>query len=456
MGKVPGDAGNLIPSMEIRMAMSEQKNKVVFDLPKGTHTVAMGFGDLNGLMRGKRISAQHWESACRDGIAIITAMFAMDMTCDIWETPYCNMDNGYPDMHMFPISAPVACPWEPGVALCLAYTETMDHLPVPIDPRNALARQIDRAKAMGFEVQVGTELEFYLLDPSTMLPKQAKIDVYGLNLSAELDHVLGPIRNDLAAIGIPIEQSNPEYARGQVEVNIRYGEALAGADRVIMFRNGIKDIARRQGYHATFMAKPFIDQSGSGFHTHYSLWKDGKNAFAKDGKLNEMGYSFLAGMQVRMAEMSLAASTTPNAYRRRLPGVFCPVNTAWGYDNRTVALRVIEGSNSAVRIEKRDGAADCNPYYLLACEIAAGLDGIEAGMKPKGLATLGDACKLTDADPIPTTIDQAIDLASQSDFMKRVLGEMGLAILVQQSERERDFVKAQVTAVETNRYARNI
>lgn len=431
-------------------------SKPVFGLPEGTHTVAMGFGDLNGLMRGKRIPTQHWENACRNGIAIITAMFAMDMTCDIWETPYCNMDNGYPDMHMFPIAAPVACPWEPGVAICLAYTETMDHKPVPIDPRYALVRQVERARAMGIEVQVGTELEFYLLDPATMLPKQKKIDVYGINLSAELDHVLGPIRNNLMAIGIPIEQSNPEYARGQVEVNIRYDEALVGADRVVLFRNVIKDIARREGYHATFMAKPFIDQSGSGFHTHYSLWKDGKNIFAKDGKMNEVGYSFLAGMQARMAEMSLATSTTPNAYRRRKPGVFCPVNTAWGYDNRTVALRILEGSDSAVRIEKRDGAADCNPYYLLACEIAAGLDGIEGKMKPKGPATLGDACKLTDVDPIPNTIDRAIELATGSEFMARVMGQTGLEILIQQSTRERDFVKAQVTAVETQRYAGNL
>ena len=428
----------------------------IFELPEGTHTVAMGFGDINGLMRGKRIPRQHWENACRNGISIISAMFAMDMTCDIWETPYCNMDNGYPDMHMFPIAAPVACPWEPGVAICIAYTETMDHKQVPIDPRNALVRQVERANAMGYEIKVGTELEFYLLDPKTMLPKQTKIDVYGLNLSAELDHVLGPIRNNLAAIGIPIEQSNPEYARGQVEVNMRYDEALVGADRVVLFRNVIKDIARCEGYHATFMAKPFIDQSGSGFHTHYSVWKDGKNVFAKDGEMNEIGYSFLAGMQSRMAEMSLATSTTPNAYRRRKPGVFCPVNTAWGYDNRTVALRILQGSDSAVRIEKRDGAADCNPYYLIACELAAGLDGIEAGMKPKGAATLGDACKLTDADPIPNTIDQAIELASGSEFMERVIGKLGLAILIQQSARERDFVKAQVTAVETQRYIGNL
>lgn len=436
--------------------MNSKSKKPVFPLPDGTHTVALGFGDLNGLMRGKRIPARHWQSACENGIAIITAMFAMDMTCDIWETPYCNMDNGYPDMHMFPVAAPVACPWEPGVAICLAYTETMSHEPVPIDPRNALVRQVERARAMGYEVQVGTELEFYILDPETLRPKQTKIDVYGINLSAELDHVLGPIRNNLTAIGIPIEQSNPEYACGQVEVNIRYGEALQGADQVVVFRNVIKDIARREGYHATFVAKPFIDQSGSGFHTHYSLWKDGKNAFADHGKMNALGYSFVAGLQARMAEMSVIGSTTPNAYRRRRPGAFCPVNTAWGYDNRTVALRIIEGSDSAVRVEKRDGAADCNPYYLLACEIAAGLDGIEAGLPPNGPATLGDACKLTDAEPLPTTIDGAIALASESSFLQGVLGKDGFDIMLQQATRERDFVKAQVTAVETARYTRNL
>lgn len=432
------------------------KKKPVFELPQGTHTVVLAFGDMNGLMRGKRVPERHWKTACESGIAIITAMFAMDMTCDIWETPYCSMDNGYPDMHMFPIAAPVACPWEPGVAICLAYTETMDHKPVPIDPRNALVRQVERAKSMGFDALVGTELEFYLLDPATKLPKQTNIDVYGVTRSAELEHVLAPIRNHLTDIGIPIEQSNPEYAPGQVEVNMRYDEALVGADRVILFRSVIKDIARREGYHATFMAKPFIDKSGSGFHTHYSLWKNGKNAFADKGKLNDVGLSFLAGLQSRMAEMSIAGSTTPNAYRRRRAGTFCPINTSWGYDNRTVALRIIDGTDNAVRIEKRDGAADCNPYYLLACDLAAGLDGVEAGMKPKGPATLGDAYKLTDADPLPTSIDQAIELARGSDFLKGVMGEDALAILLQQATRERDFVAAQVTPVETSRYVGNL
>lgn len=428
--------------------------KPVFDLPAGTHTVALGFGDLNGIMRGKRIPAGHWKSACENGIAIIGAMFAMDMTCDIWETDFCGFDNGYPDMHMFPLSAPVPCPWEDGVALCLAYTEGMDHKPVPVDPRNALKRQVERARSMGFEAFVGTELEFYLLDRETRRPRVSDIQVYSLNRSAEMEHVLGPIRSHLTAIGVPIEQSNPEYAPGQVEVNIRYSEALAGADRVVLFRNVVKDIAWREGYLATFMSKPFIDQSGSGFHTHYSLWRDGRNVFAENGRINRLGLSFLAGMQARMAEMSLAASATPNAFRRRQPGMFCPINATWGYDNRTVALRIIDGKDEAVRVEKRDGAADCNPYYLLACELAAGLDGIEQGLEPKGAHTPGDAAKVADADPLPNTIDQAIELARDSAFMREVIGD-GLSIMIQQAERERDFVAAQVTQVEHARYLGN-
>ena len=436
--------------------VDKRHDRPVFSLPEGTHTVAMGFGDVNGIMRGKRIPKSHWDAACESGISIIGAMFAMDMTCDVWEAPFASFDNGYPDIHMFPLAAPVACPWESGVALCFAYTETMEHKPVPADPRNALVRQVERAKTLGFDVLVGTELEFYLLDPETKRPRQQGIQVYGLNRSAEMDNVLGPIRNHLDAIGIPIEQSNPEYAPGQVEVNMKYGPALVGADRVVMFRSVIKDIARQHGYLATFMAKPFIDQSGSGFHTHYSLWKDGNNAFATRGEINELGLSFLAGLQSRLCEMALAASTTPNAFRRRKPNTFCPVNDSWGYDNRTVALRIIQGSDKAVRIEKRDGAADCNPYSLLACELAAGLDGIEGRMKPKYDPESGNAYKRAGYTTLPNTIDRAIELARGSEFMQRVLGEDCLAILVQQAERERDFVNAQVTPVEQTRYLGNL
>ena len=425
-----------------------------FSLPEGTHTVVMGIGDPNGIMRGKRFPASHWDSIVKGGNAMSIATFAIDMTCDVWDTPYVNFDNGYPDMHIFPITKPVSMPWEPGVAICFGRAEGVDHKPVPVDPRNALIRQVERAQKMGFEVQVGCELEFYLLDPETNQPRDAGINVYGLDRAAELEHVLGPIRNEINACGIPIEQSNPEYAAGQVEVNIRYGEALQSADHVVMFRSLVRQLAQAHGYRATFMPKPFFEESGNGFHTHYSLWKDGKNVFANKGKLSDPGRQFTAGLQKRMGEAAICGSPTPNGYRRRQPYTFCPINTAWGIDNRTVALRIIEGSDSAVRVEKRDAGADANPYYLLATDIAAGLDGIEDKMEPSA-ETTGNAYESEDEAPIPTDAGTAVALARGSDWLKDVMGEFAYEIYLQQAEREIDFMAGQVTPVEMQRYLAN-
>ena len=425
--------------------------EVNFPLPEGTHTVILGVGDLNGLMRGKRIPADQWPRICGSGNALAMSLFTMDMTCDVWETPVVGFANGFPDCHIFPMHPPVAVPWEPGVAMCFARAEGMDHGPLTVDPRQALLRQVERANAMGIDLQVGTELEFYLLDPDTGRPRDKGNDCYGLARAAELEPVLGPMRRELAEMGIPIEQSNPEYAAGQVEVNIRYDSAMIAADRVVMFRSLVKQLAGRHGLNATFMAKPFIDESGNGFHLHYSLWSEGKNIFADAGKLNDRGRHFLGGMQQRMAEASICGAATVNAYRRRQPLSFCPVNASWGLDNRTVALRVIEGSDSAVRIEKRDAGADCNPYLLMAADIAAGLDGIEGKTEPTAITT-GNAYEDDNAPPIPLDLADAISLARNSGWLRDVLGADQHEIWLQQAERELAFFNQQVTPFETERY----
>ena len=425
--------------------------EVNFPLPEGTHTVILGVGDLNGLMRGKRIPADQWPRICGSGNALAMSLFTMDMTCDVWETPVVGFANGFPDCHIFPMHPPVAVPWEPGVAMCFARAEGMDHGPLTVDPRQALLRQVERANAMGIDLQVGTELEFYLLDPDTGRPRDKGNDCYGLARAAELEPVLGPMRRELAEMGIPIEQSNPEYAAGQVEVNIRYDSAMIAADRVVMFRSLVKQLAARHGLNATFMAKPFIDESGNGFHLHYSLWLEEKNIFADAGKLNDLGRHFLGGMQQRMAEASICGAATVNAYRRRQPLSFCPVNASWGLDNRTVALRVIEGSDSAVRIEKRDAGADCNPYLLMAADIAAGLDGIEGKTEPTAITT-GNAYEDDNAPPIPLDLADAISLARNSGWLRDVLGADQHEIWLQQAERELAFFNQQVTPFETARY----
>ena len=423
-------------------------------LPEGVHTVVLGMGDLNGLLRGKRIPAENWANICESGMAMANAIFAIDMTCDVWDTPYTNWDTGYPDVHVMPIGEVHPIPWEEGVVYSFSESVGTDHQPVAIDPRAALVRVLQKASDMGYVTRIGTELEFYLLDKETLKPRDRGIQVYGLPRAAELEHVLGPIRRHLTAVGIPIEQSNPEYAAGQVEVNIRYDEALIAADRVVTFRGLVKELGNAHGYHATFMSKPFFAESGNGFHVHHSLWKDNQNVMADNGALSKLGRQYLAGLQKHMAEMAMVSATTPNAYRRRQPYSFCPINNAWGIDNRTVGLRVILGNDNAVRVEKRDGSADCNPYLLLALDIAAGLKGIEDSLEPTA-ETVGNGYENLDCQPIPTDLATAVALARESDLMAEVLGADLLEILIQQSEREIEFIANQVTPVEIERYLEN-
>ena len=203
------------------------------------------------------------------------------------------------------------------------------------------------------------------------------------------------------------------------------------------------------------MPKPFFEASGNGFHVHYSLWKDGKNAHADSGKLNDLGRTFIAGVQQRMRETALCGACTVNGFRRRQPYTFCPINTCWGYDNRTVGLRVIEGSDTAVRVEKRDAGADANSYLLLAADITAGLDGIERGLEPTE-PTMGNAYEEAHGDPIPTDLAEAIALARGSEWLEDVMGEMQWELYWQIAERELEFFGQQVTQVETDRYLRTL
>ena len=170
--------------------------------------------------------------------------------------------------------------------------------------------------------------------------------------------------------------------------------------------------------------------------------------------MSQTGRFFVGGLQKRMAESAICGSATVNGFRRRQPYTFCPVNTTWGVDNRTVGIRIIEGSDSATRVEKRDGGADCNPYLLLAADIAAGLDGIENKMEPSEITT-GDGYADSEAGAIPTSHSEAIELAQKSERLKNVLGDQLWELVIQQSERELDFFNNQVTPMETERYQGN-
>ena len=428
-------------------------------LPEGTHTVVLALGDLNAIARGKRIQAGVWEEFSH-GVGMCNAIFQMDVTNDIWDTPYANFDNGYADFHIVPMPETMRpVPWEEGVVLVLGRAEEMDGSPVAVDPRNVLVEQLARAAEQGYQVMTGVEFEFYLLDLETKELVDSGISVYGLARGAMFEHVVGPIRNLCSEMGIQVEMSNPEYAPGQIEINLRYREAMVSADNAMLFRNCVKEIAYNHGMLASFMAKPFFGESGNSFHLHQSLWRDGKNVFSDGGRLSALGRSYLGGLQQHMAETALISAPTPNSMKRRQGYTFCPVSNAWGGDNRTCGLRVIEGSDSAVRIEQRDGASDANPYLLAAVQVAAGLKGIAGGARPTE-KELGDGYASSRHQPLPSDIPTALQLFRNSDLIAEVLSEPLRITLAQQAEREHNFMvesdpdgwRDDVTQVERDRY----
>ncbi|MEZ5176364.1 MAG: glutamine synthetase family protein [Acidimicrobiia bacterium] len=418
----------------------------------GTHTVVLALGDLCGILRGKRMHASQWDGVAEHGMAMAGAIFVFDMTCDIWDTPFANMDNGYPDIYVTPIPGTLRpVPWADGTMLAIGAATQEGGAPVPVDPRRALEGVIGKFDDHGYQAKIGVEFEFYLLDPETRTPVDNGVQVYGVARGAQFEHVLGPIRNQCTEFGIPIEVSNPEYSSGQFEVNIRYGDALTAVDNAVLFRNAVKEIAAQHGFLATFMAKPFTAESGNGLHIHQSLWQGDTNIFADGNHLSDIGRCYVGGLRKHMVEFTLFGAPTPNSYKRRTPYSFCPANNSWGGDNRTVGIRVIEGRPSAVRVEQRDASAEANPYMVVAGQLAAGLRGIEEELDP-GPRNDGDAYAEAEADALPTSIPEAVEALRGSEFAAEVFDAQLLEVVIQMAEREEGFLRANVTDFERDRY----
>jgi glutamine synthetase len=422
-------------------------------LPEGVHTVELVVGDSAGVLRGKRVPATMWPNVLRNGVALANVIFEWSPNCEIRDdAPYSRLTGGVPDVHIHPIVETLrAVPWRPGSARVLC--EAVEHggQPVPIDPRRALKRVLDDVAALGYDVKAAVEIEFHLLDPLTRRPREESLQCYSIERGGLYEEVLAPMRNLITEFGIPIEACNTEYAPGQFEVNVRYGDALTAADMAVQFRNAVKEIATQHGWLATFMPKPYDDLGGSGVHIHQSLWRDGENAFSDGGQLSELGRFYLGGLQRHMPDMTLLGSPTPTAYKRRQDYSFCPTTASWGGDNRTVGLRVIEGDPNAVRIEQRDASADCNPYLALAAQVAAGLDGMRNSIEP------GPRCDAdgytTDAAPrLATSVPEAIAALEGSELARATFDPMLLETYAGFCRYEHDAIYGRVSDLERERY----
>ena len=335
-----------------------------------------------------------------------------------------------------------------------------------------LKKVLKEAKEIGFEYFTGPECEFFLF------PKDDKgnIQYYSQGNGFYFDLIMdqtyaikAEIMASLYAMGIKSETSTHEVADRQHEIDIKYDNALKTADNTITLKIAAKFIAFKHNFHLTFMPKPFFGISGSGMHTHQSLWKNGKNAFCeKKDKygLAKVAYQFLAGQLKYAREISGIFAPTVNSYKRLIPGYEAPVYSCWARINRSALIRVPQVSkgneDKATRLEIRCPDPSSNPYLTFAVLLKSGIEGIKKNMKApmpveENLFEFNDE-KLAKyyINKLPASLNEALEEISKGTIVKEVFGDYTWKRYLEAKEQEWDNFRIFVTDWETSRYLKNI
>lgn len=437
--------------------------------------IKMGGVDIDGLWRGKRLSADYFVKAAHEaGSNICNILFGWDMHDEsIPLVTYTGFNTGYPDINLRPdLSTLRLSPDEPGAAMVIADFYDQDGNLLPLAPRTILRNMVDRARGLGYDPIAAYEYEFFLFEGNPrenarrgwrdLEPFTVGSHTYSVYRDTGSEFMLGTIRRRLAEQGIFIEASNSEHGPGQFEVNIHYGDALKAADDALILKHTVKEVAAEHGYTATFMAKINSQQSGSSGHVHQSLNRtaDGEAAFANlenPSDLSDLGQSYLAGLVSSSKELAALFLPTINSYKRLKGEAWASSSATWGYDNRTVAIRSIPSAGRAARVENRTPGADANPYLVIAAGLAAGLNGIEQGLTPPD-PVIGNAYALehTDDISIPATLGEAVEAFENSEVAKRFFGEDFVRHYVQTRRWEIENHEAAVTDWEINRYIEHV
>jgi glutamine synthetase len=401
-------------------------------------TVLVAQTDMQGRLMGKRFHAEHFLRSAWEETHGCSYLLTVDMEM----TPVpgyksASWEAGYGDYTMRPdLNTLRRVPWLPGTALVLADLEDhRTHLPVPMSPRAVLKRQIARLESIGYLPLMASELEFFVFRNSFedaadagyrgLQPISAYNEDYHIFQTTKEEDVMRAIRNGLAGADIPVENTKGEADAGQEEVNVTYADALTMADRHVVIKNAVKEIAWGRGRAVTFMAKWSSSHAGSSCHVHQSLvGRDGEPAFAdadaEHGMSDTMRH-YVAGLLAHASEITYFLAPYVNSYKRFMAGTFAPTKAVWSVDNRTAGYRVVGEGTRGVRIECRVGGADLNPYLAFAALLAAGIAGIEARMELEP-AFRGDAYGGQGRE-IPNTLRDAVAALDGSDTLRAALGD---------------------------------
>ncbi|MCV2877169.1 glutamine synthetase family protein [Rhodobacteraceae bacterium XHP0102] len=384
-------------------------------------TIRVAAADLNGQPRGKRIARRYAQKAWEDGTRFPFSVMNLDIWGeDIDDSPLV-FESGDPDGLLLPTERGfVPMPWLSNpTALLPLWMFHEDGRPFAGDPRHALAHVLDRYTALGLTPVVATELEFYIIDdrgPDLRVPpsprsgkRRNQAEILALRQLDAFDQFFTEIYEACEAMDIPADTLISEAGPGQFEINMMHqANALKAADDAWLFKLLVKGVARKYGFAASFMAKPYEDYAGNGMHMHFSvLDKNGRNIF-DNGRAegSDALRHAVAGCLAGMAGAMLVFAPHASSYDRFVPGAHAPTALAWGYENRTTALRIPSGASTARRIEHRVAGGDVNPYLLVAAILGAALHGIEAQLTPPN-PTHGNAYAAA-TDHLPITWGDAI------------------------------------------------
>ena len=435
-------------------------------------TVLTVFPDGFGRLMGKRVVGRYFlDHVLHDGVHACIYLFTVDMemeplpgfTLTSWE-------RGYGDMKLVPdLGTWRLLPWLPKTALvfCDAYTEEGE--PIEEAPRWVLRRQLERATKAGYRVKTASELELYLFRESFdearakryhgLTPVSGYLEDYHILQTSREEPLVRAIRNGMEAARVPVEFSKGEWGRGQEEINLRYADALEMADRHVLYKHGVKEIAGQQGCSVTFMAKYDMGAAGSSFHLHSSLW-DGagrRNLFAaRDGSREgtPLFQQWLAGQMAMARELAYFYAPTVNAYKRYQAGSFAPTRIAWGWDNRTCGFRIC-GEGGGFRVENRIPGADANPYLAFAATIAAGLHGVAKKLRPPAMFE-GNAYESAALTQVPKTLREALGELEGSKVAREAFGPKVVQHYLQHGRLEQQAYDQSVTDWELIRHFEQI
>jgi glutamine synthetase len=402
-------------------------------------TVLVACIDMQGRLMGKRFHAAFFCDGGHTETHCCNYLLAVDMEMNtVPGYKSSSWEKGYGDYTLRPdMSTLRLVPWLPGTALVLGdLLDHHSHEEVDISPRAILKRQVARARAMGFEPMMATELEFYIFENAyenlrdgglkNLQPISGYNEDYHIFQTTKEEGLMRAVRNGLYGAGIPVENTKGEADSGQHEVNYKYSNALDTADNHVIVKQAVKEIAHAQGKSVTFMAKYDHRKAGSSSHIHQSLWSlDGKPSFAdKDDKhgMSAVMKHFLAGQLAHARDITAFLAPYVNSYKRFTIGMFAPTKAVWSADNRTAGFRVCGEHTKAVRVECRIPGSDVNPYLACAALLAAGLDGIEKKMELEP-ELKGDMYSAKGIREIPHNLREAADLLNQSAMLRAAFGD---------------------------------